>query len=57
MSAEENMALACRFIEARVIGDLDAVDKIKCPMEPFSSSYPSAARPRRRRRSGLYKRG
>ena len=28
MSAEENMALARRFIEARVKGDLDAVDEM-----------------------------
>jgi serine phosphatase RsbU (regulator of sigma subunit)/ketosteroid isomerase-like protein len=31
MSAEENMVLARRFIEARVKGDLDAVDKILAP--------------------------
>jgi serine phosphatase RsbU (regulator of sigma subunit)/predicted ester cyclase len=31
MSAEENMALARRFIEARVKGDLDAVDEIMAP--------------------------
>jgi serine phosphatase RsbU (regulator of sigma subunit)/predicted ester cyclase len=30
-SAEENMALARRFIEARVKGDLDAVDEIMAP--------------------------
>ena len=27
MSAEENMALARRFMEARIKGDLDAVDE------------------------------
>src|SRR5919202_5876097 len=31
MSAEENIVLARRFIEARVKGDLDAVDKILAP--------------------------
>src|SRR5215217_4992602 len=31
MSAEENMALARRFMEARVKGDLDAVDKMMAP--------------------------
>jgi serine phosphatase RsbU (regulator of sigma subunit)/predicted ester cyclase len=31
MSAEENMALARRFIEARVKGNLDAVDEIMAP--------------------------
>ena len=31
MSAEENMALARRFMEARVKGDLDAIDEILPP--------------------------
>jgi serine phosphatase RsbU (regulator of sigma subunit)/predicted ester cyclase len=31
MSAEENMALARRFLEARVTGDLDAVDEMMAP--------------------------
>src|SRR5215217_1984978 len=31
MSAEENMALARRFIEARVKGDLEAVDEMMAP--------------------------
>ena len=31
MSAEENMALARRFIEARVKGDVDAVDEMLAP--------------------------
>src|SRR5829696_3497024 len=31
MSAEENMALARRFIEARVKGDLDSVDEMMAP--------------------------
>ena len=31
MSAEENMALARRFMEARVNGDLDAVDEMMAP--------------------------
>src|SRR5215217_6774423 len=31
MSAEENMALARRFIEAHVQGDLDAMDEILAP--------------------------
>jgi len=31
MSAEENMALARRFMEARVKGDLEAVDEIMAP--------------------------
>ena len=31
MSAEENMALARRFIEALVKGDLDAMDEMMAP--------------------------
>jgi predicted ester cyclase len=31
MSAEENMALAHRFIEARLKGDLDALDEMMAP--------------------------
>jgi ketosteroid isomerase-like protein len=31
MSAEENMALARRFIEVRVKGDLDAMDEMLAP--------------------------
>jgi predicted ester cyclase len=31
MSAEENMALARRFMEARVKGDVDAVDEMMAP--------------------------
>jgi hypothetical protein len=31
MSAEENMALARRFMEARIKGDLDAVDEMMAP--------------------------
>jgi ketosteroid isomerase-like protein len=31
MSAEENMALARHFIEARVKGDLEAVDEMMAP--------------------------
>ena len=31
MSAEENMALARRFIEARLKGDLDALDEMMAP--------------------------
>ena len=31
MSAEENMALARRFMEARVKGDLDAMDEMMAP--------------------------
>ena len=38
MSAEENMALARRFIEARLKGDLDALDEM---MAPTTSATPS----------------
>jgi len=31
MSAEENMALARRYLEARVLGDLDAMDEVLAP--------------------------
>src|SRR5215207_4913025 len=31
MSAEENMALARRYLEARVLGDLDAMDEVSAP--------------------------
>ena len=31
MSAEENMALARRFMEARIKGDLEAVDEMMAP--------------------------
>jgi ketosteroid isomerase-like protein len=31
MSAEENMALARRFLEAQVKGDLDAMDEMMAP--------------------------
>jgi ketosteroid isomerase-like protein len=31
MSAEENMALARRFLQARVKGDVDAVDEMLAP--------------------------
>ena len=31
MSAQENMTLARRFMEARVTGDLDALDEIMTP--------------------------
>ena len=38
MSAEENMALARRFLEAQVKGDLDAMDEM---MSPDSSATPN----------------
>ena len=38
MSAEENMALARRFLEAQVKGDLDAMDEM---MSPTSSATPN----------------
>ena len=31
MSAEENMALARRFMEAKIKGDLDAMDAVMAP--------------------------
>ena len=46
MSAEENMALARRFMEAKIKGDLDAMDAVMAP--DYVTHTKSASRPRTR---------
>jgi hypothetical protein len=47
VSAEENTALACRFIEARVKGNLDAVDDILAPDYVSHTKLLPSQQPRR----------
>jgi ketosteroid isomerase-like protein len=52
MSAEENnMALARRFMEARVKGDVDALDEMLPPDFVSHTKHASRRRPRPRRRN------